>query len=283
MGSIWGSATVKAVITNCNYIGKVRYCMHTPERRLESEGKHEAIITEELYNAAQILIKKNAKAAPTKKPNDDNYFTNFLFCECGEKYYPHKTVYKNKKGKAISYSYMCRNRSQFGGCKSKAISLPKMETALIEYFNQCEDVFTTDSAEAARMEREKKTADAQIQNLRDKLQHLDKREKEVMKHYIDGEIDFDSYREMKKQLESDKNFIRAELAKYTVHEEENHPATITREEITANFTENWQGLTNAEKRLFLTNYIKKIIVKNTPIDGSWHGNTKILGIEFNQY
>ena len=283
MGSIWGSATVKAVLTNCNYIGKVRYCMHKPERRFESEGKHEAIITEDLYNAAQILIKKNTKAAPTKKPNDDNYFTNFLFCECGEKYYSHKTVYKKKGGKATQYSYICRNRSSFGGCNSKAISLNKMEALLIEYFNQCEDVFTTDSAETARLEKEKQNTDAKINSLRDKLQHLDKREKEIMKHYIDGEIDFDSYREIKKQLESDKNFVRAELAEYAVTDDENNPATITRKEIAASFNESWQGLTNVEKRLFLTNYIKKIIVRNTPIEGSWHGNTKILGIEFNQY
>ena len=282
MGSIWSSATVKAIITNCNYIGNVRYCINDPDRHFETEGKHEAIISEELYNAAQILIKKNARTAPTKKPDEKNYLVNLLYCDCGEKLYAHNTVYNTKEGKAINYSFQCRKRQVGGGCTSRKITAGKVETALIEYFARYDEMFLSDSAEAARMEREKQNTDKQIKNYRDKLQHLDKREKEVMKHYIDGEIDFDSYREMKKQLETDKNFIRAELAKITVHDE-NSPVTISREEVAASFTDNWQGLTNAEKRLFLTNYIKKIVVRNDPVAGSRFGNTIVTHVEFNKF
>jgi len=48
----------------------------------------------------------------------------------------------------------------------------------------------------------------------------------------------------------------------------------------ANFAEGWQGLTDTEKRLFLTNYIKKIIVKNEAVEGTIRGKTKILKMEF---
>jgi site-specific DNA recombinase len=284
MGSIWSAATVKSVITNCNYIGNVRYCINEPDRRFEVEGKHEAIISEELYNAAQILIKKNARTAPTKKPVEENYFANFLFCECGEKYQSHATIYKTKReGKATNHSFICRNRLLKAGCDSKGFTQNKLEAALIEYFSQYEEVFISDSAEAARLELEKRNTDTQIQNYRDKLQHLDKREKEVMNYYINGDIEFDSYREMKKQLESDRDFIRAELAKIAGNESDNNPVTIKREEVAASFRDSWQGLTNAEKRLFLTNYIKKIVVRNEPIEGSRFGNTKIVSIEFNTF
>jgi len=282
MGSIWSAGTVKSVITNCNYIGNVRYCINDRDRHFETAGKHEAIITDDLYNAAQILIKKNARTAPTKKPVEENYFANFLFCECGEKYQGHATVYKTKTdGKATNHSFICRNRLLKAGCNSKAFTQNKLETALIEYFSQYEEVFTTDSAETARMEKEKQNTDAQIQKYSEKLRQLESREKEVMSRYINGEIEFDNYREMKKQLETDKDFIRAELAKYTDSEGENQPATIKREEVAANFRESWQGLTKAEKRLFLTNYIKKIIVRNDPIPGQRYGNTKVIKVEFN--
>jgi len=52
--------------------------------------------------------------------------------------------------------------------------------------------------------------------------------------------------------------------------------------VAANFRESWQGLTKAEKRLFLTNYIKKIVVKNEPVQGSRFGNTKVIHVEFNK-
>jgi len=43
-GYLWNAATIRAVLTNCNTIGNVRYCTDDPYRSFEAEGKHEAII-----------------------------------------------------------------------------------------------------------------------------------------------------------------------------------------------------------------------------------------------
>ena len=226
------------------------------------------------------MLEKNGRAAPTKKPDEHNFFVNFLYCaQCGQKYLPHNTVYDTKKGKSTLYNFQCRTRHLKGDCSQKSITAKKVEAALIEYLSTCDKVFDTDSAETARLEQERQNSEAQIQNYREQLRHYDSREKEVMSHYIAGHIDFDSYRDMKKQLDSDREFIRAELDKLTV--DENEPATICREEVAASFRESWQGLTNIEKRLFLTNYIKKIMVSNEPVEGSRFGDTKVTHIEFN--
>jgi len=282
-GFLWNAASIKAVLTNCNNVGNVRYSMASPERYFEAEGRHEAIVSEELYSAAQILIEKNGRAAPTKKPDEHNYFVNFLYCSnCGEKYLPHNYVYHTKKGKSTSYAFQCRKRFLKGDCRQKAITPKKVEKALIEYFSTCNRVFTTDSETATLLQIERQNNEAQIQKYREQLRHYDSREKEVMSHYISGAIEFESYREMKKQLDGDRDYIRAELAKLTVDEGDNRPATINREEIAASMRESWQGLTNAEKRLFLTNYVKKIIVTNEPVEGKRFGNTKVIDIEFNR-
>jgi len=281
-GYMWNSASIKAILTNCNYIGNVRYAILDPDRHFETEGKHEAIITEELYNAAQILIKKNSRTAPTKKPDEHNYFVNLLYCgECGQKYLPHNNVYKTKNGKTTLYNFQCRTRHLKGNCTQKAITAKRIEKELIQFIATYEDIFTTDGEEMTLLQQEKKQTEAQIQNFREQLKHYESREKEVMSHYISGAIDFESYRNMKKQLDSDREYIRAELAELTTDEDENNPATISREEVAATFRDSWQGLTNAEKRLFLTNYIKKIIVRNDPVEGSRFGDTKIVDIEFN--
>jgi len=284
-GSLWTSASVKTVLTNCNCVGSVRYGMNTPERYFEAEGKHEAIITDELFGAAQILIKKNSITAPTKKPDENNYFVGFLFCaECGVKFNPLNAIYKTSNGeKRKSYAYQCRTRNLKGNCNSKAVTIKKVEKALIEYFSSYDEVFTSDTSEAERLEEESKSNELQIQNYREKLRHYDSREKEVMSNYISGGIDFESYRFMKIQLDGDRDFIKSEIEKLAADEPGDNAVAINREEVVASFRDSWQGLTNAEKRLFLTNYVSKIVVRNDPIEGSRFGDTKIVVVEFNAY
>jgi hypothetical protein len=98
---------------------------------------------------------------------------------------------------------------------------------------------------------------------------------------LNDTIDFENYREMKKQLDGDRDFILAELAKITNDEENDGLVTISRDEVAASFKESWERLTSAEKRLFLTKYIKKIVVSNEPVEGSRFGNTRVLKVEFN--
>ncbi len=281
-GCLWTANAIRSVLMNCNTMGNVRYCNDEPDRKFEAEGKHKAIISADLFNQAQILIQKNLKTAPTKKPNDDNYFASFLYCAiCGNRYYPHLTNHKTVNGvKKVTYAFQCRERSLKGNCNSKGIVASKVEAALIEYITHFEDVFQTDSAENEKQEKREAAAQAQI--YRDKLRRLDNKEKEIMSHYTNDEIDFDSYRGMKKQIDSDRTFLQAELDKLCVNED-TRPATMRHEEIIANFRENWENLTNTEKRLFLTNYIKKIIVSNEPVEGSRYGNTKVIDIEFSTY
>jgi hypothetical protein len=282
-GGLWNAAILRGIMTNCNVMGNVRYCIENEERYFESEGKHAPIISEELYNAAQILIKKNARTAPTKKPAEHNYFVNFLYCaKCGEKYKPQNAVYYTQKGKSVSYAFNCITRHLAGNCNAKRITAGKVEKALIEYFSRYADTFTSDSETAALLENEKQNAVVQLQNYKEQLKNYDDKEKEIMNFYVKNKIDFDSYRGMKQQLDSDREYIKKEIEKLTVNDDET-PITLNREEIVTSFQESWQGLTNAEKRLFLTNYIKKIVVSNEPIEGSKFGNTKIVDVEFNTF
>jgi len=233
-GCLWTADTVKRVLTNCNYVGNVRYGMRS-DKYFEAAGKHEAIISEELYNAAQIMLNKNARTAPTKKPVEQNYFCSFLYCsECGEKLYPSSTRYNRKKdGKGILHTFHCRNSKLGGGCNAKNVSAGKVETALIEYFARYDEEFISDSAEENEEQNEQKklNTEIQIQSYREKLQLIDGMEKEVMSHYLNREIDFDSYRNMKKQLDGDRDFIKSELAKLEVCEGENNPVNINSEEL----------------------------------------------------
>jgi hypothetical protein len=62
---------------------------------------------------------------------------------------------------------------------------------------------------------------------------------------------------MKKQLDNDREFIRAEIAKLQATLDEGGEPSISRADIVANFRENWESLSDVEKRQFLTKFIKK--------------------------
>ena len=280
-GFMWNAAGIKAMLTNCNYMGFVRYATLEPERYFENEGKHEAIISKEMYDAAQVLIAKNCKTHRTKRPNERNYFVNFLYCDiCGDKYLPHEQTMKSN-GETV-YSFRCRTRFQRGNCNAKAISAKKLEVALVEYFSNYVDTFNSDSAESERLKQEEQNSHraSQIRNFQEKLRYYDEREKQIVSHYANGEIEFEGYMTIKKQISADRAFVSGELANLTADEDESR-ISVYPLEVAASFCESWQGLTDSEKRLFLTKFIKKIHARNDPVEGQRYGKTTVTDVEFN--
>lgn len=93
----WDAATVKDILSNIHYIGKVRWNFRKTvtvvensefrktrprvEECLVYEGKHDAIVDEKLFNAAQEKKGKNPRY--TAKAKVVNPFASLLYCECG--------------------------------------------------------------------------------------------------------------------------------------------------------------------------------------------------------
>ena len=280
--SFWTSATVRAVLRNCNYIGKVRYCIRESKRNFETTGLHEAIITEELYNEAQILMEKHSRCTPTKKPNERNYFAGFVYCaKCGERLLPHSNAKKYKNGNVSkNHSFFCRKR-MLKVCDSKSVTAQKIELALIKYFSYIDEFTVLDAVELEQKRQQaRQDTEAQINALNEKIKKLDGREREVMSLYISGEIEFANYRTMKKQLDNDRDFIRAEIVKLKTTLDERGEPSVSKADIVTNFRENWEHLTDIEKRQFLTKFVKKIVLVNEPIEGTNQGHTVITSVEF---
>ncbi|MCL1884678.1 MAG: recombinase family protein [Defluviitaleaceae bacterium] len=52
-GKKWSVPAIKLILTNPNYIGKVRYSIKDKSRYFEAEGKHEPILSEAIFQQAQ--------------------------------------------------------------------------------------------------------------------------------------------------------------------------------------------------------------------------------------
>ncbi|MDR2728528.1 MAG: recombinase family protein, partial [Chitinispirillales bacterium] len=280
--AFWTSSTIQEILRNCNYMGNVRYGIREPNRNFETAGLHEAIISEALYNEAQILMEKNGRISPTKQPKEQNYFTGFVYCDkCGERLLSHNSITKNKNGTVCKiFSFYCRRRIM-NVCDSKGVTAKKIERALLEYFSRVEDFTVLDVVELAQKRQQmRQDLKTQIDTFNEKIKKLDGKEREVMSLYIDGEIEFKNYREMKKQLDGDRDFIRAEIVKLKITLDEKEEPSISKADVVVNFRENWEHLTDLEKRQFLTKFIKKIVLVNEPIEGAKQGHTVITRVEF---
>lgn len=98
-GEYWSANAVTKMLQNIHYIGKVKW-NHRKTMTIDEEGefkktrpvakvgeyliydgKHEAIIPEELFNAAQAKKGKNTRQKPNTKIR--NPFAGLLWCKCG--------------------------------------------------------------------------------------------------------------------------------------------------------------------------------------------------------
>lgn len=98
-GEKWSPPSMKDLLSNVHYIGKVRWNYHKGVIVVEEgeiketrptakdgdyliyEGKHEGIVPEELFNAAQAKKGRNHRAKPNTKIR--NPLASILWCQCG--------------------------------------------------------------------------------------------------------------------------------------------------------------------------------------------------------
>ena len=268
--NIWSGRTIRDLLTNCNYIGKVRH--HVDEEgEYAVDGLHEPIISTELFEEAQKLLAKNVKASPTKQPRENTYFSGLLYCpKCKTKLATHAVK--------TSKNYVCRMKL-VGTCDASSISHKKLETAFREYIDRIDPFSAGDKLELQRQEQEKQRNQQLLQTYQEKLRQLERKEKEIMQHYVGDIIDFDAYRAMKKQIEDDRAIVQAEIAKLEVPDEKE--PEIKKEDVIADLKQNWDALTNSERRQFLIRYIKAICAVNEIPAGKTHGTVRIEKIEYN--
>jgi len=278
LGENWGHASVRAVLRNPNYIGKVRYAMEDKERYFEAEGKHEAIISEELFYDAQSRMGKIQHKSHTKRPKADHYFSGTLYCDCGAKLIPHGEYKTSASGeKIVNGGYKCPNKAK-GLCDCGRFAQPKVESAFQEYMAGIPDITVADET----MLEEKSKQDSINGMIREEYESaiakLEKKEKDVMAFYLGDRIPFEEYEKMMRALAGEKAEYLERLENIPTKPDED--IILTREEIMTSFRENWITLTNAEKLRFLQEYIERITAVSKKAEGQTQNMVKVLKVKF---
>ncbi|MCL2164304.1 MAG: recombinase family protein [Oscillospiraceae bacterium] len=272
LGSQWTRGGIKNLLANSNYMGHVRHHFEDEERAYTVEGQHEAIISKEVFEKAQRLLAKSSNISPTKQPMEENYFTGFLICaQCGCKLYSHNIFRTLKDGtRQFLGNYKCGN-TKVSVCNAPEMSARKLEQAFQEYIAGIAEFEGDNTIILQEQEQEKQERQALIVTYEEKLRQLEAKGREALDFYVSNVFSVDEYRRVKRRLDEDKQTICAELERLQVEEEE---IPDNRLEIAKSFHQNWAGLSCSEKRMFLMQFVERIVVENEKI-GTGHCQKKV--------
>ena len=264
----WDTKTIKQILINPTYIGKVRYSTDNEDKYFEANGHHEPIISEKLFYLAQEKMKNAPNISKTKRPKADNYFCGILICGiCGSKYITHHSLNKiDENGKKTYYkAYRCSKKISYNNeltCKSLTISHAKIEQEFCEYIKKINDFSEIENTEIEDDSTKKENELLKyITDCEKKLIDLQGRKKNIMEQYINIEITFEDYKTMTALLNEkyENQEIELQKIKSEISSTKEIP-NILEEDIISNLKENWDYLNNNEKMTFLQRFIKKIVI-----------------------
>ena len=152
-GGMWAQDTIKTMLENEHYIGKVRWNWRKTVKIVEDgeiravrpkteigeylvyDGKHEPIISEELFYAARDKQGRNHRAKPTTRVR--NPLAGLLYCQCGRSM--SLRTYKTKDGEErCAPRLLCDNQSY---CKTSSCLYDEILDRVCDVLEQCIDDF----------------------------------------------------------------------------------------------------------------------------------------------
>lgn len=147
-GGLWAQDTIKTMLENEHYIGKVKWNYRKtvvvvedgeirktqPKAKIGEylvyEGKHEAIISDELFRAAREKQGKNHRAKPNTKIR--NPLAGLVFCQCGRAM-SYRT-YKRDGVERTPPRLLCDNQAY---CGTSSCMYDEIIEKVIEVLKQC--------------------------------------------------------------------------------------------------------------------------------------------------
>lgn len=233
-GNNFSVGSIREIITNPVYIGKVRYNLRqnwSEKRRkninanpIITDGIHKAIIDEKLWDKVQAIL-EGKKGKPSRIYDGEYPLTGILRCpKCGAGMVIMRTTNTLKDGskRRISY-YACGNWKNKGTaiCNSNSIRVDKAN----EYvFNKLSELLSNDKmvktiVDNVNKERVRKVNPAKkdLSKIDNELEKLDKKRAKLFEAYEDEIITKEEFKVRKEEL----------MKRVRVLEEEKTPLLVT--------------------------------------------------------
>ena len=266
IGERWQKCSIREILRNPHYAGYVRFgYKHTettyedgqtvkrrsrpshPDEMLIVKGKHQAIISEEIFAAAQERLKNNPKAAwdaPLKNP-----FSGVFFChKCGRAITQHP--YKHARDR-----FECRNKKE---CGSKSAPMDEVTSAVIhalavEHLPALEAKLNSNAGTSAEIQKK------QIKKMQDEFQELAQQENKQYELLEKGFYTEEKFVERNTALHRELDDLKSRIytAKQTMPKEIDYAGKIVKLKEAIAAMKN-DSITIKEKNKFVREIIERI-------------------------
>ncbi len=273
INSIWMPKTIKLILTNPTYIGKVRYHIGK-EDGFVADGHHKPIISMKLWNDVQSKITKIKRTYRTNLPKDDVYYCGTLVCGiCGQKLTTNRTNrYKKDGTKVVFNGYRCVNREK-KLCTCLGVSHRKVEEAFLDYMDNIESLTEIDKVEINQEDDDFE----ELETLKKSLSQATNKKREVMDLFMINNITHEQLKYMTSELDKKTEMLTNEIAR--LERILTPKKNIDKAQIALTLKEHWQYLSNKERLEFLNNFVEKIVIVNRDKDKA-NGKPEILEVKF---
>ena len=218
-GALWAQDTLKTMLENDHYIGKVRWNWRKTITIVEDgeikkvrpktevgeylvyDGKHPAIISEELFLAAREKQGKNHRAKPKTKVR--NPLAGLLFCQCGRAMSLRTYTAHNSPPRLL-----CDNQVY---CKTTSCLYEEIIDRVRQTLEQCIEDFEIRIKSDDK--NSKQLHENLIKRLKLKLEELNKKEINQWEKYSEEEMPKEIFQKLNEKVLKEKDEIQQALCK----------------------------------------------------------------------
>ena len=252
----WYAPLVINVLRNSVYTGKVKF------NKQEFEGIHEPIITKEIFEKAQILMKKRSKKTESNEKTPfkaTNLLTGIVYCKnCGSRY------------SGVHGYYKCYSRSKTDkkyitdpNCNNKNWKIEILNTIVIQEMRALKyKKRTIDQL----FKNKKKELPIDIKALKTRLNELDIQISKMIDLYQYGSIPGEQISKRIASLQKEKESISEQLEHPIEHIEQLKNQFVT----SLNLMENtFAGDSLEEKRMLVNSIVRSIFIDGETVNINW--------------
>ncbi len=266
-GERWSPHALKDLLENVHYIGKVKWNWRKTVKIIEDsevvttrpkskigeyliyDGKHEAIISEELFMQAREKQEKNHRAKPNTKVR--NPLAGLVYCQCGRAM--SLRIYKKRDGSQRSPSrILCDNQAI---CKTSSALYSEMIEKVCDILKECIQDFEM------RIQNDDKDSqklhDNLIKRLKAKQEELNKKEISQWEKYTEEGMPKHIFDKLNEKVLKEKEEVHQALCKAY----ESMPAPVDYEERLIRFRDALDTLQNPEAPAELQNKLLKACIE----------------------
>ena len=258
----WAAATIKSIINNPLYTGKVRYGVNAKnkDKAFTANGIDiEPIISETKWNLANNVIKTRKKYCKRRYPSEKSYY--FHTIKCGKCRGNISARQQTQKGK-LYITYRCNNASR-GLCSCGGFSHNAMEKVFIDYLENLKNMIP-DETIIEKMDSNS-SSKRKLDDIKKIIKKLDCKKKNIQNHFINDLISVKEYRSISEEIDKQKEIQQRKILELEKEIEINNNK-YSYEDIkylVSNIKLNWSYLTNKEKHQFLERFVDVIEVYKT--------------------